>query len=503
MTEGEDAATGAVSSTEEAEKPASDTEETQTTTESPSDGAQQSETDTVADTHEVGLTCMFLMMAKKLLKRLEKHFPVLSTFILLMVFLRLCYEPAMKRAKLHYLHSFVSEVFPGQDLSKASISRQLHELGSMRSCISEFMKEDLSSDDKIYIADGHRIISYAKHMVTVEQGFDSKGRNKNQINFFLLTALTDKGEKPVYYKRYSGGTVDEVAFRDCLSECKLSNEKAFMIADKGVHSEENCRALKLGGQDFIMPLKRNSTVVKHSIPLSVDSYDGTFIYNGRTIFYKEVENDNGDRVVIFFDLDLYKRETDAAVCHAYGIGNDEPKEKTRKKNLLRDKTIDDLQGDKKAIQKLREKPARGVIALRVNDNNNQLNGVKYNPIQIYYIWKQRAKIEEFFKVWADTLCFDTLYLQDELGLEGSLFISYLSAQIAMEILNHISSIGQVQDISFKDVRDFLKYIEAYKVNGQWKLVPLKDFTKDFLKKIRVPEEVFITMCEKFNSIYNK
>ncbi len=74
-------------------------------------------------------------------------------------------------------------------------------------------------------------------------------------------------------------------------------------------------------------------------------------------------------------------------------------------------------------------------------------------------------------MWADTLCFDTLYLQDELGLEGILVISYLSAQIAMKILNYISGIGQVQDISFNDVRDFLKYIEVYKVNGQWKLVP--------------------------------
>ena len=67
-------------------------------------------------------------------------------------------------------------------------------------------------------------------------------------------------------------------------------------------------------------------------------------------------------------------------------------------------------------------------------------------------------------------------MRDQVSQEAWLFLNRLSSCIGMECLADIARFGEDKNISFEDLRQTLGRIMASKVNGQWRVSPVKSAT---------------------------
>ena len=67
--------------------------------------------------------------------------------------------------------------------------------------------------------------------------------------------------------------------------------------------------------------------------------------------------------------------------------------------------------------------------------------------------------------------------------EAWLFLNHLSAMIGMDCLNSISMAGCEKDVSLNDVREMLRKITAYKIDGKWQIAPIKNKVGKLLEKL--------------------
>ena len=62
-------------------------------------------------------------------------------------------------------------------------------------------------------------------------------------------------------------------------------ERYVIVADKGFYSNENIKKLKKNHLSYIIPLKRNSSLIRNN-----KEFSGTFMYNGKQIKYCNMDN---------------------------------------------------------------------------------------------------------------------------------------------------------------------------------------------------------------------
>ena len=90
-------------------------------------------------------------------------------------------------------------------------------------------------------------------------------------------------------------------------------KEAVLIADKGFFSNANMALLSAKKLQYIVPLKRSSTLIDYA-PCEIEGRKGFTNYlrfNDRVIWYQEKEitlNDENQRVILFLDEDLRRNE---------------------------------------------------------------------------------------------------------------------------------------------------------------------------------------------------
>ena len=65
-------------------------------------------------------------------------------------------------------------------------------------------------------------------------------------------------------------------------------------------------------------------------------------------------------------------------------------------------------------------PEMGTITIRTNQSD-------LNSQQVYYIYKQRQAIEQYFKTYGDTMQFESSYMRGRDEQEAWLFLNHLSS----------------------------------------------------------------------------
>lgn len=117
----------------------------------------------------------------------------------------------------------------------------------------------------------------------------------------------------------------------------------------------------------------------------------------------------------------------------------------------------------------------GTVTIRTNQAD-------LNSKQVYYMYKQRQGIEQYFKTYGDTMEFEASYMRgrDE---EAWLFLNHLSSVFAIECLEEVARIEESKNISLKDLTQTLNKVTAVKMDNQWKVAPIKRAVEKLCKKL--------------------
>lgn len=316
---------------------------------------------------EIGMSLFLFKITQNIYSRLESYFGNFAVVIYVLSLVRTVYGPRLRRVPANFLGSVLSHLYPGLPLKKQEISMILRSLGAQRNTISKYMRGSFNPDDKLVIADGHRIISYADAMPLAELGYDSKQRYKEQINLVYLYALNEYGQGvPRYYQQFNGSTLDMHALKEIIHNLNIPLDKFTLVADKGCVLEEELDTYDESGLQYVVPLRRGNRYVEGKVPLSHDpaDWDGSFMFRGRLIYYKSF-NDGIRNVFLFLDLKLYNDEIVDAENRNDKKNND--KNNTQQKELNRRKADND-----KADNALKRAAAKRIkYEARVSEANEQ------------------------------------------------------------------------------------------------------------------------------------
>ena len=254
-----------------------------------------------------------------------------------------------------------------------------------------------------------------------------------------------------------------------------------MIADKGFGSEENFKLFKKHEIDYIVPLKRDDTLIDYDpiVNNGLRAFEGSFLFNGRAIFYLVQQElrivkykgrpKNGTRnyeikkdlIVTYMDQTLKSKEI-----------SDYQKRITAGRSSY---TFDDL---------AKKEPMMGTMTLRSTKD--------MTPQKLYETYKEREIIEDSNKAYKYVLDNTASWMQDDKAYDGWLFLNHISLMLYYRLFNPIKEKGLVSRYSVEDVIAMMKRVKMQRVNGSWNLQVGTKVEHKQLKEI-YPDEVYQIM----------
>lgn len=283
------------------------------------------------------------------------------------------------------------------------------------------------------------------------KGYNNQRIFEPQIN--ILYAFSLDPETPVYYRIIPGNIRDISSFKTAIVESGI--EDVVVVADKGFGSDTNFSLLDDEELRYVVPLKRNSTLVDLS-PVKTGSkrdFDGYFMFRNRPIWYYGRKHE-GKNLFVFID--------------------DELKAEEEKDYLLRFEN--NLEGY--SYENFLEKQYTfGTIIIKTN--------LSKSAKEIYEIYKSRAAIEQSFDVLKNLLQQDSTYMQNEQALEAWVFINHISMMMVYKIYTMLKQQELLSRYSAEDILIYLKYINKLKIDGEWVTSEINAKTKILLKKLNI------------------
>ena len=397
---------------------------------------------------EYGATKTLYDMSGDILGRLREIFGTDGETIYTMALLRFLRNCPFKRVELSYQNSYISELLPGLKLSSKELTAFLRRFGEYREKTAGFMA-GLIGEGAHVIFDGMSLTSNSEKMDINKAGYNSRKEFDPQIG--LMYAFSQDQSVPAYYRIVPGNIRDVTAFRLCLQESGIKN--GVIIADKGFASDDNFKMLDQSGLQYIVPVKRNSTLFDPGPLKSAgkSAFEGYFLHEKRPVWY--YTSTNG--VVVFLDSDLKADE-----------------EKSYLRNI-------ENNTDGYTIIGFHEKQhAFGIIALKTN--------LSAPPSETYAYYKQRMEIEQSFDFLKNLLEQDKSFMQNEKSLETWAFINHISLILCYKVYNLLRDKKLISKYSISDFLDHLKYISKAKINGDWFISESTKRTKTLLMDIGLP-----------------
>jgi len=358
--------------------------------------------------------------------------------------LRVIENCPFKRVEHLYDNSFFSEMFKGLKLSGKNLSEFLKSFGGNREKMVEFMKRFIGGNEHI-LFDGTGIISQSEKMNINRKGYNAHRDYDPQVN--LLYAFGCENKMPGYYRIIPGNIRDMSAFKLAIAESGLCN--VVVVADKAFGSDDNFKMLDDAKIKYIVPLKRNSSLFNADKLKTGNkvNFDGYFMFNERPIWYYKT-----GEVITFVDNDLKNEE-----------------EKRYLKNIENKAEGYTMDGFIENQYKF------GSIVLKTN--------VAKSAKEVYFLYKERAEIEQSFDFLKNLLEQDKSYMQNEKSLETWAFINHISLMLNYKIYNLLREKNMLSKFSVSDFLSHLKYIFKVKINGSWIITEYTKKTKNFLDQL--------------------
>jgi len=377
---------------------------------------------------EHGASSVITELGNDIFVKLKEKFPNEAETLFTLAVLRTIEPNPFKRAQEAYRHSYLSETFKGLRLSGKDISVFLKGFGDNREKMVEFMRGFIGENEHI-LFDGTSVISKSEKMDINRLGYNAHREYEPQIN--LLYAFSCGLRSPAYYRIIPGNVKDVSAFKLSITETKLKN--IIIVADKGFGSKANFDLLEENDIQYIVPLRRNSSLFDTS-KLEVgnkSAFDGYFLFNERPVwFYKTSDT------VVYIDNDLKNEEEKDYIM--------------RIEKNLEGYTKDGF---------IEHQYKFGTIAVKTN--------LDKTPKEIYSLYKERGEIEQSFDFLKNLLEQDRSYMQNEKSLETWAFINHLALMLNYRVYNLLRVHDLLSKFSVTDFITHLKYIFKVKADSQW------------------------------------
>jgi len=391
-------------------------------------------------TKEYGITALIEQQFDEFVGRLKDYFPQLWRFILALSYCRFVYHSPMKRCDLHWTNSFLSEVYGQAGLSSSKLSEKLRQLGGQRQKIVEFLRSFVIEGESI-LFDGSDLLSKSENMSYPKTARSKKGTFEQLMNLMFIFSVDRR--MPLYYRLLPGNVRDVKAFRLSLEESGI--KEAIVIADKGFYSRGNVELLRSENLEYILPLKRNSSLIDYSVVASGDlgRFDGYFRYQDKVIWYYEYRKED-QRIIVYLNERLRNQEINDYLHQLEKRGED----------------IKNSDFYEKQYQ-------FGTLAITTNSERSAQ--------QLYINYKSRHQIEQMIDVLKNLYQADSSYMQDERALEGWMFVNYVVLYWHYKLVQLLTETGLAGKYSVEDILSFLREVRKIRINDRW-------FTAEITKK---------------------
>jgi len=362
-----------------------------------------------ASVKEYGATGFLDSVSEDVRENLKIFFPYEWKTLYALSVLRLVEKTPLKRFELAYHTSYISEEFPGLNLSAKYLGPFLREIGCRREAMTGFMKTFLSGSEHAAI-DLTEIFTFSPTVNSAAVDYNGKNTHVPQINLALIFSL-DK-MLPGFFRMIPEGVRDVSVIKKTVEELGLEN--TVFLGDKGFESAGNVEALNKSHLPYILPLKRNNSLIDYGRVKKGErsSFDGVFLFGKRHVWHYSSEKE-GEKIIIFLDEKLKAEETRCLLLARERL----------KKSLEKEKDPVAKEDLEKSIKEYESKIygedyALGTITVRTNCNKT--------AEEVYGLLKSRAGIEKAFDIFKNTLRADKSYMRDEQQLEGFLFMSFIA-----------------------------------------------------------------------------
>ncbi|ODS39696.1 hypothetical protein BEH94_06825 [Candidatus Altiarchaeales archaeon WOR_SM1_SCG] len=410
---------------------------------------------------EYGITSYMRSLSKDIEENLKKHYPYDHKEIFMMSVFRLVEQSPLKRFDFYYHNSYLSESVPDARMSTKFLGPFLRDIGSRRENMTEFMKEFVVGSEFAAI-DLTEIFTFSKGVNAAMLGHNHKNAFVPQINMVLIFCL-DKMQ-PGFFRMVPGSIRDISTLTGTINELGLKN--TVIIGDKGFDSEDNVCALSDSELQYILPLKRNSSLIDYGVIKEGDrkEFDGVFQFEKRHIWH--YSKTNGDeQIITFLDEKLKAEETTTLVSVVNHL-------KTKKKTDEIAKKINNFE------MKLYEEDYKlGAITVRTNCDKS--------AEEVYGLLKSRMDIEKVFDIFKNILESDRNYMRDDKQLDGFLFVSFIALLMYYRVYAKLIEKKLLNQYSVLDVIEYLKRAHIMKIGKKFQFAEVPKKSRTLLKKLGV------------------
>ena len=384
-------------------------------------------------------------------EKLQAVFPDNWKEILAIAYCRFVYRCPLKSVPFRIASSFLPELLNLKSFNEKTTSGILNQIGNNREKVIEYLKLFISPGEFV-LMDATDIFSASHQIDLARKGYNSKLQYDTQFN--LMYIYSSQNKMPVYYRLLPGNIRDVKAFKNCLIEAGLKD--AIVVADKGFYSKANVELLLSEKLKFILPLKRDSSLISYEEIASNTFKTGSsfFEHENRPIWHNVFPQENKLKLYLFLDEQLRIRE-DADY-------------------LRRIKT----HPESYSIEGYHNKKNRfGTIAL--------LSPIEDKPDVIYETYKTRNSIEVMFDSMKNVMEADHTYMQNEQTLQGWMFINHITLQWYQQLYIELKEKSLLKKISVNDYIQTLTDVKKIKINNQWHFNEFTTQTEKLISKLGI------------------
>lgn len=395
---------------------------------------------------EYGFTAFLAFYNSLIEERLQKFFPDHYRQIIYMAYARLLFQSPLKNISFHINKSMMT-VSDDMSYSEKDFSSMLRTIGTMRQQATSYMQSFIKPNDYVMV-DMTNMFSASNSMRFVKQGYNSDMIFEGQFN--LMYIYSPELKQPVFYRLFAGNTKEVTGFKLCLQESGL--QQAVIVADKGFYSKTNIEVIREAGLQYIIPLKRDSSLVDYS---ELDRKNNLFFkFEERYVWYAKYERE-GQQIFLFRDEKLKVQE---------------------EKDYL--DRIEKLP-EEYSIELFHQKSERfGTMAMVSNLEDAEAE-------HIYTTYKSRNNVEVMFDGVKNILHADRTYMQNEDALQGWMFVNHIALQWYYNLYSILQQHKQLKRYSVSDFIKHLYEIKKVKINDKWVTEPITKASKDLLAKLNI------------------
>lgn len=382
---------------------------------------------------EFGAAHWASLLSSGIVELLKKYYLAEWKEIIVFSIVRLFHSSPLKNVSHYYLSSHLSDIFPGAKVSPKSLSELLYSIGIRRERMVEFMKNWVEGSE-FAVIDLTHIFSLSENIISATLGHNSQEEYVPQINLVLIFSLDKR--HPSFFRLVPGSIRDVSTIPLSLKEAGI--QSAIVIGDKGFYSEDNVEFLEENKLEYILPLRRNSSLIDYGPIQSGNrkSFGGWLLFEKRVIWYYERRLEGDRRIIVFLDEKLRAEEEKDFVLH--------------------------VDNGKLSIEKYYELQFRfGTIAIITNSS--------FPPKRVFELLKSRVGIESLFDTFKNLLHADRTYMRDDAHLEGWTFVNFISLLLYYKSYEVLLSEDLLKRFTPKDVILHLSRIYKVKIGEKWML----------------------------------